>query len=36
AGEHPPRLGLADALGQARTIDAVMTAAATGRRVTLS
>ena len=35
AGEHPPRLGLADALGQARTIDAVLTAAATGRRVTL-
>ena len=35
AGEHPPRLGLADALGQARTIDAVLTAAASGRRVTL-
>ena len=35
AGEHPPRLGLADAVGQARTIDAVLTAAATGRRVTL-
>ena len=28
AGEHPPRLGLADALGQARTIDAVLRAAA--------
>ena len=35
AGEHPPRLGVADALGQARTIDAVLTAAADGRRVTL-
>jgi xylose dehydrogenase (NAD/NADP) len=35
AGEHPPRLGLADAVGQARTIDAVLTAAASGRRVTL-
>jgi D-xylose 1-dehydrogenase (NADP+, D-xylono-1,5-lactone-forming) len=35
AGEHPPRLGLADALGQARTIDAVLTAAASGRRVEL-
>jgi xylose dehydrogenase (NAD/NADP) len=35
AGEHPPRLGLADALGQARTIDAVLNAAASGRRVTL-
>jgi predicted dehydrogenase len=35
AGEHPPRLGLADALGQARTIDAVLSAAASGRRVTL-
>ena len=32
AGEHPPRLGLADALGQARTIDAVLRAAASGRR----
>lgn len=35
-GEHPPRLGLADALGQARTIDAVLTAAAAGRRVALA
>jgi xylose dehydrogenase (NAD/NADP) len=35
AGEHPPRLGVADAVGQARTIDAVLTAAAGGRRVTL-
>jgi predicted dehydrogenase len=33
AGEHAPRLGVEDALGQARAIDAVMTAAATGRRV---
>jgi D-xylose 1-dehydrogenase (NADP+, D-xylono-1,5-lactone-forming) len=32
AGEHPPRLGRADALGQARTIDAVLRAAAGGRR----
>jgi xylose dehydrogenase (NAD/NADP) len=36
AGEHPPRLGVADALGQARTIDAILTAAASGRRVELS
>jgi D-xylose 1-dehydrogenase (NADP+, D-xylono-1,5-lactone-forming) len=35
AGEHPPRLGLADAVGQARTIDAVLTAAASGSRVRL-
>jgi xylose dehydrogenase (NAD/NADP) len=34
AGEHPPRLGVADALGQARTIDAVLRAAASGRRET--
>ncbi len=32
AGEHPPRLGRADALGQVRTIDAVLRAAASGRR----
>jgi predicted dehydrogenase len=36
AGEHPPRLGPADALGQARTIDAVLRAAASGRSVALS
>ena len=35
AGEHPPRLGATDALGQARTIDAVLRAAASGRRVAL-
>jgi predicted dehydrogenase len=35
AGEHPPRLGLADAFGQARTIDAVLRAAAGGREVML-
>jgi predicted dehydrogenase len=35
AGEHPPRLGADDALGQARAIDAVLSAAETGRRVTL-
>jgi xylose dehydrogenase (NAD/NADP) len=35
AGEHPPRLGLADALGQARAIHAVLSAAVEGRRVTL-
>jgi xylose dehydrogenase (NAD/NADP) len=35
AGEHPPRLGVADAVGQARAIDAVLAAAASGRRVTL-
>ena len=34
AGEHPPRLGRADALGQARTIDAVLRAAASGERET--
>jgi xylose dehydrogenase (NAD/NADP) len=34
AGEHPPRLGLADALGQARTIDAVLRAAGGGTRET--
>jgi D-xylose 1-dehydrogenase (NADP+, D-xylono-1,5-lactone-forming) len=34
AGEHPPRLGVADALGQARAIDAVLRAAASGRRET--
>ena len=32
AGDHEPRLGRADALGQARTIDAILRAAATGRR----
>jgi predicted dehydrogenase len=36
AGEHPPRLAADDALGQARAIDAVLTAAASGRSVTLS
>jgi xylose dehydrogenase (NAD/NADP) len=36
AGEHPPRLGAADALGQARTIDAILTAAASGRRIELA
>jgi predicted dehydrogenase len=36
AGEHPPRLGPADALGQARTIDAVLRAAASGRREALA
>jgi len=35
AGDHPPRLGLADALGQARTIDAIQRAASSGRRVDL-
>jgi xylose dehydrogenase (NAD/NADP) len=35
AGERPPRLGLADALGQARTIEAVLTAAESGRRVSV-
>jgi predicted dehydrogenase len=34
-GEHPPRLGRADALGQARTLGALYESAATGRRVTL-
>jgi xylose dehydrogenase (NAD/NADP) len=34
AGEHPPRLGEADAAGQARAIDAVLEAAAGGLRVT--
>ena len=32
AGDHEPRLGRADARGQARTIDAILRAAATGRR----
>ena len=32
AGDHPPRLGRADALGQARTIDAILRAATSGRR----
>jgi xylose dehydrogenase (NAD/NADP) len=32
-GLHPPRLGRADALGQARTIDALVRAAAEGRSV---
>jgi predicted dehydrogenase len=36
AGEHPPRLGVADAVGQARTIDAILGSAATGRRVELA
>jgi predicted dehydrogenase len=35
AGEHSPRLGLSDALGQARTIEAVLNAAEGGRRVML-
>ncbi|HET6173557.1 MAG TPA: Gfo/Idh/MocA family oxidoreductase [Gaiellales bacterium] len=35
AGDHPPRLGLADALGQALTIDAVLRSAAGGCRVSL-
>jgi xylose dehydrogenase (NAD/NADP) len=35
AGERPPLLGRADALGQARTIDALYRAAAEGRAVTL-
>jgi xylose dehydrogenase (NAD/NADP) len=35
AGERAPRLGRADALGQARTIDALYRAAAEGRTVTL-
>ena len=35
AGEHPSRLGVADALGQARTIDALYRSAETGARVTL-
>ena len=34
AGEHPPRLGREDALGQARTIDAILRAAASGSRET--
>jgi xylose dehydrogenase (NAD/NADP) len=34
-GERPPLLGRADALGQARTIDALYRAAAEGRAVTL-
>jgi predicted dehydrogenase len=32
AGEHPPRLGAADALGQARTIHALYAAASSGRQ----
>jgi predicted dehydrogenase len=36
AGERPPRLGLADALGQAGTIDALLRAAASGERVAVS
>jgi D-xylose 1-dehydrogenase (NADP+, D-xylono-1,5-lactone-forming) len=32
AGDHPPRLGVADALGQARTIHALYAAAASGRQ----
>jgi xylose dehydrogenase (NAD/NADP) len=32
-GEHPPRLGRADALGQARALAALYRSAATGRRV---
>jgi len=35
AGEHPPRLGVADALGQARTIHALYASASSGRRVEL-
>ncbi len=35
AGEHEPRLGRADALGQARTIDAIYRAAESGERVTV-
>jgi predicted dehydrogenase len=35
AGGEPPRLGRADALGQARTIDALYRAAADGRSVSL-
>ena len=36
AGERPPLLGRADALGQARAIDALYRAAAEGRAVTLA
>jgi xylose dehydrogenase (NAD/NADP) len=32
AGEHPPRLGAADALGQARTIHALYASASSGRQ----
>jgi predicted dehydrogenase len=32
-GEHPPRLGRADALGQARALAALYESAATGRLV---
>jgi xylose dehydrogenase (NAD/NADP) len=35
AGEHPPRLGVSDALGQARTIHALYAAAASGNRIAL-
>ena len=35
AGEHAPRLGVADALGQARTIHALYAAASSGRRIEL-
>ena len=35
AGEHPPRLGVADALGQARTIHALYASASSGRRIEL-
>jgi hypothetical protein len=34
-GERAPRLGRADALGQARTIEALYRAAGTGQSVTL-
>jgi xylose dehydrogenase (NAD/NADP) len=34
-GEHPPRLGRADALGQARALAALYESAATGRLVTI-
>jgi predicted dehydrogenase len=34
-GEHPPRLGRADALGQARTLAALYESAAEGRRIGL-
>ncbi|HEX6391501.1 MAG TPA: Gfo/Idh/MocA family oxidoreductase, partial [Solirubrobacteraceae bacterium] len=36
AGERPPRLGRSDALGQARTIDALYRSAEEGRAVALS
>ncbi|MDX6620279.1 MAG: D-xylose 1-dehydrogenase D-xylono,5-lactone-forming [Gaiellales bacterium] len=35
AGEHAPRLGMDDALGQARTIQALYASASSGRRVEL-